>query len=123
MKRQPPRSTRTDTLFPDTTFFRSGFGHASIEAAHHAGQRDCAVVVGDDQEAGVDDHVAAVEQCQRLALAREAHADRTVQQVRSEEHTSELQSLMRHSYAVLCFDKTTHNTKPPTTHTQDKRNK
>src|SRR3546814_8876149 len=82
MIRRPPRSTRTDTLFPYTTLFRSvrrfpclvpGIGHAAAEAIQPR------QVIG--------------ETARRLAPER------------SEEHTSELQSLMRISYAVFCLKK------------------
>src|SRR3546814_18583780 len=80
MIRRPPRSTRTDTLFPDTTLFRSLRRHTqrAIEADHLA------------VEHGVLDDVAH---------------QRGVFLGRSEEHTSELQSLMRISYAVFCLKK------------------
>src|SRR3546814_8396969 len=71
MIRRPPRSTRTDTLFPYTTLFRS----------HRAGRG----------EADGRRH-----QCR---------SDRSAHGQRSEEHTSELQSLMRISYAVFCLKK------------------
>src|SRR3546814_15299595 len=82
MIRRPPRSTRTDTLFPYTTLFRSlrgGFGELvrAIEKQHGSGDRE-------------RDH---------------GDADKEHQQQRSEEHTSELQSLMRISYAVFCLKK------------------
>src|SRR3546814_2378936 len=99
MIRRPPRSTRTDTLFPYTTLFRSRVG-----SSEHA--------FGDDDDiarlqADIRLDVAALDQvveAQRIfvLLARplvEAH------QPRSEEHTSELQSLMRTSYAVFCLQK------------------
>src|SRR3546814_4186659 len=76
MIRRPPRSTRTATLFPYTTLFRS----ASGEAAAACRPRATAVAP-------------------RSPPCRRRHGgDRG----RSEEHTSELQSLMRHSYAVFC---------------------
>src|SRR3546814_4981127 len=82
MIRRPPRSTRTDTLFPYTTLFRSGI---DVESRLEPFDDLAAAVVGRaDQEA-----VGFVE-------------DRGV---RSEEHTSELQSLMRISYAVFCLKK------------------
>src|SRR3546814_9926997 len=87
MIRRPPRSTRTDTLFPYTTLFRSAGGAAQ----------------GDRRDRT------------RLA-AREGCDDRLTLQVwlgrakRSEEHTSELQSLMRISYAVFCLKTKTQNT-------------
>src|SRR3546814_5552772 len=77
MIRRPPRSTRTDTLFPYTTLFRSrGFTACFTAAAARS--------------------ISAVAARARLA---------TVAFVRSEEHTSELQSLMRISYAVFCLKK------------------
>src|SRR3546814_13472250 len=83
MIRRPPRSTRTDTLFPYTTLFRSEVGDADRPVP--------------GVEVGV--RVPAVVE-QRLPLAHHAEGG-----VRSEEHTSELQSLMRISYAVFCLKK------------------
>src|SRR3546814_1838641 len=87
MIRRPPRSTRTDTLFPYTTLFRSD-PHAPEPGAEP------------DQSGPQSGH----HQLPRIALAR-AHCRR------SEEHTSELQSLMRISYAVFCLKKKTPKTK------------
>src|SRR3546814_15518563 len=81
--RRPPRSTRTDTLFPYTTLFRSCCG-----GAHRAPVRDLAR--------------RSKTVARRSAAARRA---RNPRQFRSEEHTSELQSLMRISYAVFCLKK------------------
>src|SRR3546814_4529840 len=81
MIRRPPRSTRTDTLFPYTTLFRSvpvQGNRASLIRLPHARPRLC--------------------QYRRPADGR-GH------RLRSEEHTSELQSLMRISYAVFCLKK------------------
>src|SRR3546814_8222430 len=123
MLRRPPRSTRTDTLFPDTTLFRSGVadaGAAEDDAAgrevrprhvlHEAVDGDLGIV--DVGAAGVD-HLAEIV---RRDVGRHADGDAAGavdQQVRkarrSEEHTSELQSLMRTSYAVFCLTK--HKTK------------
>src|SRR3546814_7119789 len=90
MIRRPPRSTRTDTLFPYTTLFRSAritragldvyqaladFRHFELEQLHHEFRRGA--------------------------------ADEQLRAARSEEHTSELQSLMRISYAVFCLKKKT----------------
>src|SRR3546814_8199675 len=131
MRRRPPRSTRTDTLFPYTTLFRSP---AAVE--HHRDPRD------DDQRQADDQHDQAgknVEQAladlrnplarrkavgkneaarvrrrqvdaPRLALDEacdvvDMHPRRLDAEQRSEEHTSELQSLMRISYAVFCLKK------------------
>src|SRR3546814_20312264 len=93
--RRPPRSTRTDTLFPYTTLFRSV--ERELEAAFGRFPR------------GVSRHAAACEDARPL-LRRRAADDRACRppsapDFRSEEHTSELQSLMRISYAVFCLKK------------------
>src|SRR3546814_4962307 len=93
MIRRPPRSTRTDTLFPYTTLFRSVRRRA--DAAGDGARRDGAR--RDRGQAACDlgrrrDHRASAR------LSRHAGW-------RSEEHTSELQSLMRISYAVFCLKK------------------
>src|SRR3546814_5017468 len=118
---RPPRSTRTDTLFPYTTLFRSallgvGLDHdvAGQHQAFAAQQRaaHCRRVVGDhDRVDRVLDHVLAVaERPEVVVVAMHLlHAKRAVVlqvvRMRSEEHTSELQSLMRISYAVFCLKK------------------
>src|SRR3546814_7676229 len=111
MIRRPPRSTRIDTLFPYTTLFRS------IEVVHEGNQS--ALIVHLD---GLRFRAARIGQRQTHARIEEGKLER-----RSEEHTSELQSLMRISYAVFCLKKKKakhHTTKPPirpahryTTHT------
>src|SRR3546814_4745259 len=94
MIRRPPRSTRTDTLFPYTTLFRSAFP---------APQRLAAQVDGYEAgSAGGVDHQARPFQVQQVG---EPPRHQAVE--RSEEHTSELQSLMRISYAVFCLKKKT----------------
>src|SRR3546814_5240575 len=119
MTRRPPRSTRTDTLFPYTTLFRSPqlacratglTGPTAARFSTHHGLIDrvgmrCghrADIVAqfsklffylDDPGLGI--HIGAADD------------------VRSEEHTSELQSLMRISYAVFCLKKKTHRTACP----------
>src|SRR3546814_1168334 len=105
MIRQPPRSTRTDTLFPYTTLFRSpgvrkpGAQHLFV-AGHDAGiALRLARHVGDHGEAVGEGAVGGL---QREILLVAAHRG---DQHRSEEHTSELQSLMRISYAVFCLKK------------------
>src|SRR3546814_3905590 len=92
MIRRPPRSTRTDTLFPYTTLFRSR--RPSLDLLR-AGLRH--VELRDDTEVGNG----------ALWLPGvPTHAVTSVfRQVRSEEHTSELQSLMRISYAGFCLKK------------------
>src|SRR3546814_8393587 len=87
---RPPRSTRTDTLFPYTTLFRSnqGLGGRRRIRRHGAGRRA--------------DRFPARQGARHRALAD----DRVpAARFRSEEHTSELQSLMRISYAVFCLKK------------------
>src|SRR3546814_6191999 len=96
MIRRPPRSTRTDTLFPYTTLFRSG-----VAVAEHG---EVGTGLGDRLVDLVGDHHRRDRQVarrQRLGAG---------QDVRSEEHTSELQSLMRISYAVFCLKKKTNHT-------------
>src|SRR3546814_7881682 len=102
MIRRPPRSTRTDTLFPYTTLFRSiDPQHAPSLAAQARGD-------GDPQGAQGACHGA--EGPDGAAQGRRA---------RSEEHTSELQSLMRISYAVFCLKKKKYkNTKKTYRYTQ-----
>src|SRR3546814_8029353 len=87
MIRRPPRSTRTDTLFPYTTLFRSGRRQAS-DLIHDL--RRMAVV-----------HLVA----QGIGQGHGGFPVSLTGQRRSEEHTSELQSLMRISYAVFCLKK------------------
>src|SRR3546814_1460322 len=95
MRRRPPRSTRTDTLFPYTTLFRSRrlphqlpFGAATRRCERaYVGRR-------------LDRKLHRREKLGRHRRARLLHA-----LFRSEEHTSELQSLMRISYAVFCLKK------------------
>src|SRR3546814_12708430 len=100
MIRRPPRSTRTDTLFPYTTLFRSQrdgkLGAAAISAVDR-GEDDRADRARDEGE-GEDR-----ERPERAAQRIEVREDEL--RKRSEEHTSELQSLMRISYAVFCLKK------------------
>src|SRR3546814_1557651 len=84
MIRRPPRSTRTDTLFPYTTLFRSDRAFVHREVGH-----DLAVEFDPRQLHAVHE----------LRIGQPFGANR------SEEHTSELQSLMRISYAVFCLKK------------------
>src|SRR3546814_4927247 len=125
MIRRPPRSTRTDTLFPYTTLFRSRLRHRIAERARRAGAieilRDqraetllpLAARIGDDaldrltgDEAHDEDAVARDAGIVREAEDRHLRGARDRRdRLRSEEHTSELQSLMRISYAVFCLKK------------------
>src|SRR3546814_5248469 len=98
MVRRPPRSTRTDTLFPYTTLFRSDAGAdaewlaARVEEV--AAEVEMLAVQAGGEAGVVLDAVGARQHVDHLGL-------------RSEEHTSELQSLMRISYAVFCLKKKT----------------
>src|SRR3546814_8044363 len=101
MRRRPPRSTRTDTLFPYTTLFRSvlrGVADQPGRVAHLVHDVVAGVDAGAAGDALVLQAVADVD-----AGRADLHADG-----RSEEHTSELQSLMRISYAVFCLKKKKH---------------
>src|SRR3546814_11375043 len=94
MLRRPPRSTRSDTLFPYTTLFRSAF---PVEA--HA-RRQCPAF------AQVPDRLHEQCACFDMGVIQQRDvviADHRRDDARSEEHTSELQSLMRISYAVFCL--------------------
>src|SRR3546814_7107316 len=93
MIRRPPRSTRTDTLFPYTTLFRSrayrGAFNATPSPTLAAHSIRAAVERAGIDPGEIDDVIIGA----------------ALQQGRSEEHTSELQSLMRISYAVFCLKK------------------
>src|SRR3546814_9309629 len=93
MIRRPPRSTRTDTLFPYTTLFRSQRLSESFETALKLGDGMAQVQSLDD--AG----------CAPLLFSSKYSCPVCDYSLRSEEHTSELQSLMRISYAVFCLKK------------------
>src|SRR3546814_4916850 len=116
MRLRPPRSTRTDPLFPYTTLFRSlgiadadddrldlldrfllGFGGHPVDRVDALGERRL--------DAG--HHVADLSLCRRREIFLGINAADRVAEVgvRSEEHTSELQSLMRISYADFCLKK------------------
>src|SRR3546814_1093946 len=102
MIRRPPRSTRTDTLFPYTTLFRSQRvgGRGSLAGIGHGRQTAAPRPRCPVDEAG----------CEPLTRDRGAAAPvigSRLDRSRSEEHTSELQSLMRISYAVFCLKKKT----------------
>src|SRR3546814_6938325 len=109
MIRRPPRSPRTYTLLPDTTLFRSDAGSVSrparcaVRLAANELRRS-AGGVGRTGRAG-----ASIARCGFWRRARRG-LGRSHLLGRSEEHTSELQSLMRISYAVFCLKKKKHNT-------------
>src|SRR3546814_3064946 len=103
MRRRPPRSTRTDTLFPYTTRFRAPLG-------------DMLTRIRNGQQALKDSVLSPASKLRQRVLdvlQREGYirgyseeAMGPMKGIRSEEHTSELQSLMRISYAVFCLKKT-----------------
>src|SRR3546814_2544618 len=96
MIRRPPRSTRTDTLFPYTTLFRSVDLGRSRPRCFELAQGQQAVLIGRLRKGeGCGDDVLGM-------------GGRHIGGGRSEEHTSELQSLMRISYAVFCLKKKKH---------------
>src|SRR3546814_3329431 len=120
MIRRPPRSTRTDTLFPYTTLFRSqvrrrlGVAGAAEHAARLRGKREDVAGLGKVARLRVGAHRGA--HGMRAVVGGNAGGDAlggldadgevgVVRGGRSEEHTSELQSLMRISYAVFCLKK------------------
>src|SRR3546814_5779656 len=94
MIRRPPRSTRTDTLFPYTTLFRSLFGKSPTNQMW-----DCIHLVFVHQGCANADGAGP------LPVGYFFQQSAFAFLIRSEEHTSELQSLMRISYAVFCLKK------------------
>src|SRR3546814_9550753 len=96
MIRRPPRSTRTDTLFPYTTLFRSRRTVGRLDPQSHPPVAPC----DDYARRGAGPHPQRHARLEQVPDAR-----------RSEEHTSELQSLMRNSYAVFCLKKKNHTNK------------
>src|SRR3546814_6478600 len=97
MIRRPPRSTRTDTLLPDTTLFRSPRRRRTESAAARPRRFAGDAGVVRPKRRRTDDQIWQCVQSDR----------RHDPAPRSEEHTSELKSLMRISYAVFCLKKTT----------------
>src|SRR3546814_7339366 len=105
MIRRPPRATRTDTLFPSTTLFRSWEAQRVLQASATAPvdlsgcdalSRALDVAAGSAGDGATDADPLLVDRIEVEYLTR------------SEEHTSELQSLMRISYAVFCLIKKIH---------------
>src|SRR3546814_2284296 len=101
MVRRPPRSTRTDTLFPYTTLFRSllkTFTPSSLKGNGVLGKK-VEYVTGDTQTKSDAARASAKRMIEKDGVIMFSGGSR------SEEHTSELQSLMRISYAVFCLKK------------------
>src|SRR3546814_1571557 len=115
MTRRPPRSTRTDPLFPDTPLFRSPIsGSARVliftVCKLNAAARSSAATTQDPCHAEClvlsrRRTGAQLQIANRRTHCRIARSARPSARRRSEEHTSELQSLMRISYAVFCLKK------------------
>src|SRR3546814_2344286 len=112
MIRRPPRSTRTDTLFPYTTLFRSAAydlpgarSHLDLRAWRAALQRLAFAGGHETGTARLSAH--SLTALYGVGVAERSRLDRRTR--RSEEHTSELQSLMRISYAVFCLNKKNKN--------------
>src|SRR3546814_10741399 len=103
MIRRPPRSTLTDTLFPYTTLFRSGIDDLGRVIRHFKNIREGRLCQHDDPPAARSQARYTEPSC-----GVGEHRNLLTFRLRSEEHTSELQSLMRISYAVFCLKKKTH---------------
>src|SRR3546814_1800206 len=104
MIRRPPRTTRTDTLFPYATLFRS-VGRSCLEVAESI---EASTARGNADHRITKSRLALLLQTiRRSGASRDDQASIQAVEVRlrSEEHTSELQSLMRISYAVFCLKK------------------
>src|SRR3546814_3421214 len=124
MIRRPPRSTRTDTLFPYTTLFRSSprkFPRSSVvppPSDDGGGIRDWGLGIRKSSEPRPHESRIPHPQSRNKQYAganrqrieqSERHRMSNQGKIRSEEHTSELQSLMRISYAVFCLKKKQHH--------------
>src|SRR3546814_2010249 len=129
MQRRPPRSTRTDTLFPYTTLFRSAGAPCRTERLGARADLSPDRTRPRGIRAGRRPHLSGLRAARprlvRSLVCRALHADKRGGRrphpgaarlgrscpaaARSEEHTSELQSLMRTSYAVFCLKKKTRN--------------
>src|SRR3546814_8933307 len=121
MLRPPPESTRTDTLLPYTTLFRSVSRRYVVHASGHAGAEpgddgSCLRTVGAEIAGDRGPHrehsaIRIQSQFRMTHVIAPVHIRQetlgSIGRPRSEEHTSELQSLMRISYAVFCLQKKT----------------
>src|SRR3546814_14253640 len=104
MIRRPPRSTRTDTLFPYTTLFRS----RQAKAKGLRAKTELMITPGSEQTRATIERDGLLADLEAIGGTVLANACGPC--IRSEEHTSELQSLMRISYAVFCLKKKTKTT-------------
>src|SRR3546814_2880788 len=123
MIRQPPRSTRTDTLFPYTTLFRSEhpaggvarmhesrpkIGHIALTSHPRGGQPPAPIVWGAPTAIERGPVIGSrTDPSKRNVIGAHSGSYALYRALRSEEHTSELQSLMRNPYAVFCLNKKT----------------
>src|SRR3546814_5412028 len=116
MKRRPPRSTRTDTLVPYTTLFRShsiDFLDRVVDPEQRRDLDDAADRDGDQRKEAEQADIAFELLVTEAPFGRwGSHLRWLLIRRRSEEHTSELPSLMRISYAVFCLKQQKHNTSP-----------
>src|SRR3546814_10150065 len=113
---RPPISTRTDTLFPYPTLFRS------LGRPQRFDDRHLAVENGADERCGAliadRPYTAGARKCGARAGKRRSAGGGSCRSGRTEEHTSELTSLMRSSYAVFCMNKKQQNHRKTQTHVQ-----
>src|SRR3546814_4787522 len=109
MIRRPPRATRTDTLFPYTTLFRSAWPSPRTIVAAALGSVTLTMTVRVDT-IGYQDVPSQMKRTY-MPVRTTTDARAAVEKIRSEEHTSELQSLMRISYAVFCLKNNIHRRK------------
>src|SRR3546814_4756180 len=118
MSRRPPRSTRTDTLFPYTTLFRSV---GALNPVFRASRVEVDVHYNPPGIRGEPRFMEGVIRLTKLHGSLDWFFDKDERRIyrkgRSEEHTSELQSLMRISYAVFCLKKKKSNKPQKNTHT------
>src|SRR3546814_1986650 len=114
MCRRPPRSTRTDTLFPDRSRFRSRRHVADVDGVPAHRHPPVHLPIAPAVRGGASERRRSARAPHIRAAGETAEFWRAFGQVsadvhlRSEEHTSELQSLMRISYAVFCLTKKTY---------------
>src|SRR3546814_1732521 len=116
MVRRPPRSTLTDTLFPYTTLFRSPYRSIlacpfPLSPASTTHSHDSFALVTMTQPINRCCNPFDLPPLENPFLMIKTTHSRIYKNFRSEEHTSELQSLMRISYAVFCLNKKKHNFK------------
>src|SRR3546814_10739288 len=127
---RPPRSTRTDTLFPYTTLFRSlGFRGFPV-IAFQKSRSSCnwfssvplvtRVIAFQKSRSSCNCGAPGGQGCCVIAFQKSRSSCNSIARCRSEEHTSELQSLMRISYAVFCLKK---NTRKKNKYTKRKKNR